>query len=177
MKTILLLALTGLTLIAFPAAGAGSGYAVSADGEVDTRYELTSVAPTNGTISGVVADGKYLTGTTATLTAVPAEGYVFTGWTGAASGTVNPLSLMMNGDKTIGGSFTREYTLAISAVSDGSISGIAVDGKYLTGTTATLTAVPAAGYAFTGWTGAASGTANPLALLVDADMTIGATFT
>ena len=88
-------------------AEAGSGYAVSADGVVDTRYELTSLPPANGTISGVVADGKYLTGTTATLTAVPAAGYVFTGWTGAASGTVNPLSLVMNSDRTIGATYVR----------------------------------------------------------------------
>jgi uncharacterized repeat protein (TIGR02543 family) len=177
MKTILLLALTGLTLIAIPAAGSGSGYAVSEDGVVDTRYELSSVPPANGTISGVVADGKYLTGTTATLTAVPAAGYVFTGWTGADSGTVNPLSLMMNGDKTIGATFTRQYTLTASAVSNGTIGGIVAGGNYLIGTTATLTAVPAAGYAFTGWTGAASGTVNPVSLLMDADKTIGATFT
>jgi uncharacterized repeat protein (TIGR02543 family) len=61
----------------------------------------------NGSISGIAADGKYLTGTTATLTAVPAAGYVFTGWTGAASGTINPLSLVMNSDKTIGATFVR----------------------------------------------------------------------
>ena len=177
MKTILLLALTGLTLIAIPAAGAASGYAVSADGVVDTRYELTSVTPTNGAISGVVAEGKYLTGMIATLTAVPEAGYAFTGWTGAASGTANPLALLMNGDKTIGANFTRQYTLSSSALNNGSISGIAVDGKYLTGTTATLTAVPAVGYAFTGWTGDASGIANPLSALMDTDKTIGATFT
>ncbi|MCX6876739.1 MAG: chitobiase/beta-hexosaminidase C-terminal domain-containing protein [Verrucomicrobia bacterium] len=139
-------------------------------------YELTSVTPANGTISGAVADGKYLTGTTATLSAIPAAGYAFTGWTGAAIGTVNPLSLLMNGDKTIGANFTRQYTLTIGALNNGSISGIAVDGKYLTGTTATLIAVPAEGYAFTGWTGAASGTANPVSLLMDADKTIGATY-
>ena len=160
-----------------PAADAGSGYAVSADGVVDSRYKLTSASSTNGTISGVVADGKYLTGTTATLTAVPAAGYAFTGWTGAASGTVNPLALLMNGDKSIGATFVRQYTLTSNTPTNGSISGSAVDGKYLTGTTATLTAVPAAGYAFTGWTGAAAGTTNPVSLLMDTDKTIGATFT
>ena len=156
---------------------AGPGYAVSADGVVDTRYELTSVTPTSGTVSGIVADGKYLAGTTATLSAVPAAGYAFTGWTGAASGTVNPLSLLMDADKTIGANFTRQYTLTSIAPTGGTMTGTAADGKYLTGTTATLTAVPAAGYAFTGWSGAASGMVNPLFLLMDADKTIGATFT
>ena len=131
----------------------------------------------NGSITGITVDGQYLTGTTATLTAVPAAGYVFTGWTGAASGTANPLSLLMDADKTIGATFTRQYTLNTSALANGSITGIAAGGKYLTGTTATLTAVPAAGYAFTGWTGAASGTTNPLSLMMNSDKTIGAAFT
>ncbi|MCX6879818.1 MAG: chitobiase/beta-hexosaminidase C-terminal domain-containing protein [Verrucomicrobia bacterium] len=177
MKPLPLLALTALILLATPVAEAGSGYAVSADGVVDTRYELTSVPPTNGTISGIAVDGKYLTDTTATLTAVPAAGYAFTGWTGAASGTANSLSLLMDADKTIGATFTRQYTLTASAVSNGSISGIAADGKYLTGTTATLTAVPAADYVFTAWSGDASGTTNPLSLAMNSDKIIGATFT
>ena len=177
MKPILWLALTALILISIPGAQAGAGYAVSADGVVDTRYELTCGTPTNGTISGLVADGKYLTGTTATLTAVPAAGYAFTGWTGAASGTANPLSVLMNGDKTIGAIFTRQHTLTSDPLVNGTITGMTADGKYLTGTNATLTAVPAAGYAFTGWTGAANGTTNPLALVMNGDKSIGATFT
>ena len=160
-----------------PAADAGSGYAVSADGGVDTRYKLTSTSSTNGTISGVVADGMYLKGTTATLTAVPEAGYAFTGWTGTASGIVNPLSLLMNGDRTIGATFVRQYTLTSITPTNGTITGVVADGKYLTGTTATLTAVPAAGYVFTGWTGAVSGTVNPVSLLMDEDKAIGATFT
>ena len=186
---------TTATLTAVPAAGyAFTGWSGAASGTANPlsllmdadktiganftrQYTLTSGAATNGTINGIVAGGKYLTGTTAELIAVPNPGYVFTGWTGAASGTANPLSVLMNGDKTIGASFTRQYTLTSGPLVDGTITGITADGKYLTGTTATLTAVPAAGYAFTGWTGAASGTANPLSLLMNGDKTIGATFT
>jgi uncharacterized repeat protein (TIGR02543 family) len=98
-------------------AEAGSGFTVSADGVVDTRHELTTLTPANGTISGIAADGKYLTGTTATLTAVPVAGYVFTGWTGAASGTTNPLALVMNSDKTIGAT----YVSGIEVLVDGQL--------------------------------------------------------
>lgn len=49
-------------------------------------------------------------------------------------------------------------------------------GTYDPGTPATLTAVPNPGYRFTGWTGDASGTANPLTITMDADKTVGATF-
>jgi uncharacterized repeat protein (TIGR02543 family) len=49
-------------------------------------------------------------------------------------------------------------------------------GEYEPGTPATLTAVPNPGYRFTGWTGDASGTENPLTITMDADKTVGATF-
>jgi uncharacterized repeat protein (TIGR02543 family) len=48
--------------------------------------------------------------------------------------------------------------------------------SYLPGSTATLTATPNPGYRFTGWTGDASGTDNPLTITMDADKTVGATF-
>ena len=141
------------------------------------QYTLTATTPINGAIIGIASGGKYLTGTTATVTAVPPTGYVFTGWTGSANGTANPLSLLMSADKTIGASFTRQYTLITPTPSNGTITGIEPSGKYLTGTTATLTATSSRGYVFTGWTGDAPGTANPLTIMMDSDKTVGATFT
>ena len=63
--------------------------------------------------------------------------------------------------------------LTVTLPTHGSITGA---GEYDSGTSATLTAIPDAGYAFTGWTGDASGTTNPLSLTMDADKTVGATF-
>ena len=115
-------------------------------------------------------------GSESTLTATPDAGYVFAGWTGDASGTSNPLSVVMDGDKAIGASFAAiEQTLAIdSSIANGSIAGA---GVYNQGATATLTASPSFGYAFVGWTGDASGADNPLSLVMDGDKAIGAIFT
>jgi uncharacterized repeat protein (TIGR02543 family) len=183
------------TLTAVPNSGfAFTGWTGDASGEVNPlsvlmntdktigatftrQFSLTTTTLINGTITGLVSGGKYLTGTTATLTAVPAPGYAFTGWTGSASGTTNPLSVLMDSDKTIGATFIRQYTLITTAPTNGTITGLAADGKYFVGTTANLTAVPAPGYTFTGWTGSASGTTNPLSALMDSDKTVGATFT
>jgi len=41
----------------------------------------------------------------------------------------------------------------------------------------TVTATPASGYAFSAWTGALSGATNPATVTMDADKTVGATFT
>ena len=66
-------------------------------------------------------------------------------------------------------------TLSISPEpANGTVTGA---GTYDLGTTATLTATAAAGYLFTGWTGDASGMANPLSVVMDTSKTIGATFT
>ncbi|GAB4458698.1 MAG: hypothetical protein Kow0070_12700 [Anaerolineales bacterium] len=45
--------------------------------------------------------GGYLDGTVIQLTAVPVTGYVFSSWSGDAGGTTNPLSLAMDGNKTV----------------------------------------------------------------------------
>ncbi len=140
------------------------------------QYTLTPSPSANGTIAGSATGWGYLAGTTATLTATPSTGYVFTGWTGDAGGTANPLSILMDANKTIGATFSRQYTLTPSPSANGTIAGIATGGEYLAGTTATLTATPSTGYVFAGWTGYASGTANPLSVLIDSDKTIGATF-
>ena len=66
--------------------------------------------------------------------------------------------------------------MTLSAAINGSITGLAAGGKYVTGTTAELTAVPAAGYVFSGWTGGASGAANPLRVAIESHLTVGADF-
>ena len=66
------------------------------------------------TVSGqhgsVTGGGTYDQNTTATLTAIADPGYVFTGWTGDASGTINPLSIVMDSDKTIGATFAPDLS-------------------------------------------------------------------
>jgi uncharacterized repeat protein (TIGR02543 family) len=64
-------------------------------------------------------------------------------------------------------------TLAPSADQNGKVSGA---GEFVAGTAATLTALGNAGYVFSGWTGAAAGSANPIAVTMDSDKTVGATF-
>ena len=44
----------------------------------------------------------------ATLTASPALGYLLVGWTGDASGSDNPLPLLMNGNRAVGATFGED---------------------------------------------------------------------
>jgi uncharacterized repeat protein (TIGR02543 family) len=80
-----------------------------------------------------------------------------------------------NGGWTTAGAdltFAMDPALTVNA-SPGTVTGA---GSYLIHATATLTATPAPGYVFGAWTGDAAGTANPLAVLMDANKTITANF-
>jgi uncharacterized repeat protein (TIGR02543 family) len=143
-----------------------------------TTYTLTTTAsPTaGGTVSG---GGNYASGATATVTATPAAGYTFTGWSGAATGATNPVTVTMNANKSITATFTvttTNYTLTTTAspTAGGSVTGA---GTYASGATATVTATANAGYTFTGWSGAATGTTNPLGITMNANKSVTANFT
>ena len=141
------------------------------------QYTLTLNA-IGGSISPNPAGGTYDDGTSVTLTATPDSGFQFTGWSGDASGTTNPLSITMDADKTITAMFSPiQRTLTLNAT-NGSISTNPnpVGGTYDDGTSVALTASPDPGFEFSGWSGDASGTTNPLTITMDADKTITATF-
>jgi hypothetical protein len=68
------------------------------------------------------------------------------------------------------------FTLQVATSGSGSVSLSPPGGSYAPGTIVTLTALPAAGFAFAGWSGHLSGTANPATLAMNADRSVTATF-
>ncbi len=70
----------------------------------------------------------------------------------------------------------HEYTLNTSVVGNGSIGRSPDQTTYAPGTEVTLTATPASGWLFDGWSGGASGSINPLTVTMNASKTITATF-
>lgn len=71
-------------------------------------FSLVLASSMNGDINGITIDGKYVSGTNATLTAIPQPGYLFSSWTGDASGSNNPTTVLMNSDKTVGATFAQD---------------------------------------------------------------------
>ena len=67
------------------------------------------------------------------------------------------------------------YTLAATLVGSGTVSP--ANGSFNYGTTQTLTATPATGYVFTGWSGDVISTTNPLSVVMTSNKSITATFT
>ena len=115
------------------------------------QYTLTVYA-TNGTVSKSPNQSNYNSGSNVTLTATPASGYTFTSWSGDASGSTNPLTVTMNGNKNITANFAAIlYTVTLSSnpTAGGNTSG---GGTFNSGASVTVTATPNAEYTFTNWT-------------------------
>lgn len=68
------------------------------------QYTLTTAASGQGTVSGA---GNYNPGKSVSVSAVPASGWEFSGWSGSVSGNTNPISVVMNSNKTITANFTE----------------------------------------------------------------------
>ena len=87
---------------------------------------------------------------------------------------MNPRTVTASPGAVFGMLFTTEHKLTRIASGPGTISGS--DGYYSPEAMLQLTATPAAGYQFAGWSGSASGTENPLMVTMDSAKTIVANF-
>jgi uncharacterized repeat protein (TIGR02543 family) len=86
----------------------GTGSVVITNVTVNTRtmaLTLSSTPPGTGTMAGA---GGYAINASVFVSATPAPGYLFTGWSGDATGTTNPLSVLMDADKTITANFVPD---------------------------------------------------------------------
>jgi lysophospholipase L1-like esterase len=73
-----------------------------------TLYNLTKRVDGQGSISvnpGPDYGAGYCSGTVVTLTATPYDGWTFTGWSGAVTGTTNPVQVTMNAAKSVTATF------------------------------------------------------------------------
>jgi hypothetical protein len=70
-------------------------------------YTLTLVTNGQGTIGLNPAGGSYLSNSVVTATAAPVAGWVFTSWSGSTNSSANPLSLTMNTNNSLTGSFAQ----------------------------------------------------------------------
>jgi uncharacterized repeat protein (TIGR02543 family) len=144
-------------------------------------YTLTvSISPAaGGSVTANPNKTSYNSGETVTLTAAANPGYIFTNWSGGATGTTSLVTLTMNGNKTVTATFTPIYTLAVNIIPAGGGTVTASPNRTIFdyGTQVTLTAMAGPGYAFTGWSGDATGTTNPVTVTMNAVKNITAQFT
>jgi len=125
-----------------------------------------SLSPLNS--EGCLA-GEYTNNTVVTVTASPSEGYRFSNWIGDAAGTETTTTVTMTGNKNITAAFESNclvLTTNVEPLEGGTITATPVNttgclnGQYSLGTAVNLTAHPAQGYQFTGWTGDVTDTSD-----------------
>jgi uncharacterized repeat protein (TIGR02543 family) len=163
---------------AYNAAG-NSGYSNADCGTVPiSPYTLTVVKA--GTGSGTVSSSPagidcgsdcsqtYTGSTLVTLTATAAYGYLFNGWSGGCSG-IGSCTLLINTSTNVTATFdtttSTNYTLTVTKVGSGTVNsylpgincGSDCSQSYAAGTSVSLTATPATGYTFSGWSNACTG--------------------
>jgi hypothetical protein len=121
--------------------------------------------------------GTYGAGTVVSLTATPAANFQFIGWSGACSGS-SSCSVTIDATKSVTATFTlKQFALTLATVGSGTITAnpTPVNGTYGAGTVVALTATPASGSQFNGWSGVCSGT-GACSVTMDAAKIVTATF-
>ncbi|HPO17406.1 MAG TPA: hypothetical protein PLI09_28495 [Candidatus Hydrogenedentes bacterium] len=145
---------------------------------VPIMYTLTIAVSGEGTASPEAGEHQYASGTNVPLTAIEAQGWQFDHWEGALSGSENPTSVLMDGDKAITAVFQQlSYSLSLSIDGNGSTDPAAGEHTYLSGTIVPLSATEEDGWQFDHWEGAVNGSANPTSVLMDGDKAVTAVFT
>ena len=147
---------------------------------------ILSTNASNGTIDSNPRQpaGGYPAETRVTLNASPVDGYIFSHWSGDATGTQNPITVIIDQNETINANFIQNnpaYTLNVftSPQEGGSVNldPLPVNGKYAETTLVTLTANPASGYTFSQWDGPVS---NPnsftTTIVMNSDKSVTVTF-
>jgi len=143
------------------------------------EYSLTVfVFPVDGGSVGLNNTGPYYYGDVVELTATPAVGYSFGYWSDDLSGSTNPSVITINGNKVVTANFVQlEYTLTVTVdpVEAGSVT-LNNTGPYHYGDWVRLTAVANLGWAFSQWSGDASGTSVQVDVFIDGDKSVTASF-
>jgi RHS repeat-associated protein/uncharacterized repeat protein (TIGR02543 family) len=146
---------------------------------------LTSVPA--GIDCGATCSVSYDWGTQVTLTATPSADSLFNGWSGGCTGTATTCTVTLEQAQNVTADFAPAFKpLSVTPLGSGagtvtsSPSGIDCGSSCRAGfapsTVVTLTASPATGSTFGGWSGACTGNATTCAVTLDQAKAISATF-
>ena len=160
-----------------------SGYTLSVQKSGQGTGTVISVPP--GINCGGTCKYGYKAGTRVTLTPKPTGNSTFTGWSGTCPGT-STCHVTMNNDTNVTAAFAPPVPLTIQPGGDGtgtvtsSPKGISCGSTCIYGFKAnakvTLTARPAVGSYFTGWTEPCTGIKTTCIVTVAGSITVGASF-
>ena len=137
---------------------------------------------------GSTCSASFDAGSVVTLTAAPAAGSAFSGWSGGGCSGTGTCQVTMSAAESVTATFTtitHTLTISMSGTGSGSVTsspagidcGSTCSASFDAGSVVTLTAAPAAGSAFTGWSGGGCSGTGACQLSLGSDTTVTATFT
>jgi hypothetical protein len=149
----------------------------------------TVISNPAGIDCGATCSSPFTKGSPVTLTATPAPGSVFTGWSGGGCSGAGTCTVILNSDLSVAATFAPappSHTLSVTKAGAGSGSvtssppgidcGADCSRAFDEATVVTLTANPASGSTFTGWSGAGCSGAGPCTVTLNSDQVVTATF-
>lgn len=153
-------------------AGNGSGRVTSSPSGIDCGSSCTAM---------------FAAASSATLTAAPAAGSLFAGWSGDCSGADPTATVTMSAARSCTARFVLQvFALTVASAGDGlgnitsspaGIDCVACSADFLPGTSVTLTASPAIGSIFSGWSGDCIGSSPSATVTLSATRLCTASFT
>jgi regulation of enolase protein 1 (concanavalin A-like superfamily) len=120
---------------------------------------------------------SWATGATFTRSLAVSKAGVFAGNAGGAPAFTAVVDYVFNTASPIVPEDGAQGTVTVNVVGNGTVTKSPDQPSYEIGQVVELSAVPATGWNFTGWSGAVSTTNNPVFLTVDGNETVTATFT
>jgi large repetitive protein len=145
-----------------------------------SSYTLNVGITGSGSVIKNPDQSTYTPGQSVQLTANAASGWLFDRWEGSLTGNTNPATIVMNNNASITAIFIQQtvsYSLTTSVTGSGSVSRSPNQQSFTSGQSVQLTASPASGWQFSNWSGNATGSVNPLTIVMDGNKTITANFT
>lgn len=140
--------------------------------EPEVFYTLKFAVPEGGSVTVTPEKDSYRPGERVLIAAEAESGCRFGCWSGTEEGSENPMILAMAEDEWIIANFSEvtvspeapSYTLRVDSSPNGTVAVDPEKARYVEGDYVKVTAVPNPGYLFSGWTGTAGGSENPMVL-------------
>ena len=168
--------------------GSSNPDTVTMDGDKSVTAVFTKIAVTltmaispsgAGTTSPAVGTHTYDFGNVVPIEATPATGWQFDHWEGDVSGSANPDTVTMDGDRSVTAVFTKiavTLTMAVSPSGAGTTTPMVGTHTYDYGDVPSIEAMPTTGWQFDHWEGDLSGSANPTSITMTSEKTVRAVF-
>ena len=150
----------------------------------------TVTSSPTGINCGSVCSKSYPSNTYVTLTATPASGSSFTGWSGACTGLSATCRVLMRSSDLVTANFTEQSSgsslnVAKAGTGSGTVTssplgincGTVCSKTYNPNTYVTLTATPASGSSFAGWSGVCTGLSATCSVTTSGVKWVTASFT